>query len=71
MTGQIQDIRTGFAEAFDAEIRRRALTNEEMARLLDTNERQVRRWRHGTNEPSLRTYRHIRAVLGWNGEAAA
>lgn len=70
MTGQIQDIRTGFAQAFDDEIVRRGLTNDEMAHLLGTTERQVRRWRKGLTEPSLRNYRHIRAVLGWDQKAA-
>jgi ribosome-binding protein aMBF1 (putative translation factor) len=70
MSGQVRDIRTGFADAFDAEIVSRGWTNDEMARLLETNERQVRRWRRGETEPSLRNYRRIRSLLGWVENAA-
>jgi ribosome-binding protein aMBF1 (putative translation factor) len=65
MSGQVQDIRIGFAQAFDDEIVRRGWTNDEMARFLRTSERQVRRWRRGETEPALRTYRRIRVELGW------
>jgi ribosome-binding protein aMBF1 (putative translation factor) len=67
MSGQVQDIRIGFAQAFDDEIVRRGWTNDEMARFLRTSERQVRRWRRGETEPALRTYRSIRIQLGWVG----
>ena len=65
MSGQVSDIRDGFPKAFNDEIVRRGWTNDEMARFLGTSERQIRRWRTGQNEPSLRTYRRIRAQLGW------
>ena len=65
MSGQVSDIRDGFAAAFNAEIMRRGWTNDEMARFLETSERQVRRWRTGETEPALRTYRAIRRRLGW------
>ena len=70
MSGQAQDIRQGFSEAFEAEIVRRGYTNEEMARLLGTTERQVRRWRRAETEPSLKNYRRIRELLGWTQKAA-
>jgi len=45
------------------EIERRMFTNEDFARLLDTTEKTVRRWRSGEAQPQRRHIRRLAQVL--------
>lgn len=64
VSGQVVD-KTSFAKRLEAEITRRGWTNDEAARALGVPERQVRRWRKGSNQPSRNSLRALTKFFGW------
>jgi DNA-binding transcriptional regulator YiaG len=59
------------AEAFDAAIRRRMLTNQEVAWELGATEKTVTRWRTGVSHPRPRFLRRILEFIDEPANGAA